>query len=169
MKKLSYALLISSTCCILYAQSTAPTAEISDLKKQVSSINNSNIKVSRSLYALKKKTKVVEDSLKVAVTELEKKFKIVNDSLLSDELKISAMKADTDKNTNDIKRMHTLVIILFIISMIIIALTSFLLNNKIKNTCGKIKSDLQKVIESAATDINNLSIKLTELEKKVSK
>jgi hypothetical protein len=169
MKKLSITLLLVSACTLMYAQSTAQADEISDLKKQVSSINKSNIKVSKSLYALKKKTKVVEDSLKVAVTELEKKLKTVNDSLLSDELKISAMKADTDKNTNDIKRMHTLVIILFIISMIIIALASFLLNNKFKKTCGKIKSDLQKVIESAATDINNLSIKLTELEKKVQK
>jgi hypothetical protein len=169
MKNLSFILLLTGSFCMMYAQSTASTDDITDLKKQVSSINNSNIKVSRNLHAFKKTTKAVEDTLRITVNGLETKLKAVTDSLLSGELKISVMKADTDKNTNDLKKMHTLVLILFIIILIIVAVTSFMLNNLIKKTSGKIKSDLQKVIESAATDINNLSIKLTELEKKIQK
>jgi hypothetical protein len=171
MKKLIIPIIFSSIYISLFAQNPVQTDDMTTLKKQVTTLNNSTAILESRLKTFMKTSKIIDDSLQIGLDENSIKLKIISDSLVSTETHVNILKTESEKIFIGLKSANILHYIIFILILLIVLVTYFLLSKKTE----KLNSHLQEIKENFDLELNKIKKDFTteissakeELEKKI--
>jgi hypothetical protein len=167
MKKLMIISVMFAACIILFAQNQPQNDELANLRKQVSTLNNSSAKIDRQVKTFIKTSKSIQDSLKMRLESNDQKIKALNDSVISKELQIKLLGTEVEKNSSDLKKSSVVHIVFLLLILIIIAAVYFVITGKV-NKEGE-KNEVRHLNTKEWIDVELKKIKkdLEEAEKKI--
>ena len=182
MKRTLLIAILVGASLLTYAQSQGSTDEITGLKKQVSSLKQTNAKLEQNVKELKKTSKDMQDNLDARLKEYDQKMNVMGDSLKAKEATIVRMDNREAQLFHSLNLRKTVAYIIFVVVLILIIVAYFLLTKKFKTAneknevklynvkdalevdANKTKSELQSQIASVKAEIN---LAKDELEKKI--
>jgi len=184
MKKLLYTLFFVSLSFALFAQ--APSNDIENLQKQITSLKNTNLRLEGRLKQLAKNAANVSDSLQARLKENDAQLKVLSDSLAAKVSQINTLKAEAEQSKTDIHSIaasNTIQYVFFLVALILILAVYFILAKKVdkaeeesKDRIMKTREDLELKVTKTGNELQSdlseakadLQGKITDLGKKLS-
>ena len=132
MKRTLLIAILVGASLLTYAQSQGSTDEITGLKKQVSTLKQTNAKLEQNIKELKKTSKDIKDNLDVRLKEYDQKIGVISDSLKAKDSTIAKMDSREAKLFHSLNLRKTAFYIIFVVVLILLIVTYFLLMKKFK-------------------------------------
>lgn len=167
--------IVFSFSALLSAQNINTNEELSNLKKQVTSLNSNNAELKLKLKNFERSSLGLQDSLMVLVKNNNMQVKALQDSFAAKKTEISAIRLRTDLMLHSLKQRKTAFYILIPLVLIILVLIYWQLMRNIKVSSEhnekivvNINKSLEELIQNNKKDIQN-EIVLTKnaLEQKI--
>jgi hypothetical protein len=182
MKRTLLIAILVGASLLTYAQSQGSTDEITGLKKQVSSLKQTNAKLEQNVKELKKSSKDMQDNLDVRLKEYDQKMNVMGDSLKAKEATIVRMDNREAQLFHSLNLRKIVAYIIFAVVLVLLIVVYFLLMKKFKTIdeknevrifnlkdaldveANKTKSDIHSQIALVKTEI---AFTKEDLEKKI--
>jgi hypothetical protein len=154
MKKIVLIALFIGTYFLAPAQTAVQSDELSNLKKQVSSLKQKNLMLDQNLKELKKASKIVFDSLKI----YDSKLTALTDSFNAKKSVILTLKRDTNTALKSLSHrksiFYTFFFIVLICAIVVLVLAYLFITKQYKTVNEKIEMRVSSLKDGLESEIN---------------
>ncbi len=152
MKKIMIFTFLFSLSGFLSAQNYNSNEEISNLKKQVTTLNSENASLKMKLKNFEFSSKILQDSLLSTEKIYNQKILAIQDELTANKSNIDSLRSRTSLMLNSLMKRKIAISILVVLALILIVILYFILNNKIRlasQNNEKLVLNINKSLEEA--------------------
>ena len=182
MKKTLLIAVFLGISLVAFTQTPSQNDEVTNLKKQISSLKQTNAKLEMNLKELRQISKSLQDSINKNLKEYDLKLNCVADSLKANTRLLHATKSHANLLDHSLKTRKAVFYIVFVLAIILLIALYLLSNKKIKSMWEKndvklfnlkdaIEVDASKTKSDFQAQISLVKAELTsareELERKI--
>ena len=152
MKKIMIFTFLFSLSGLLSAQNYNANEEISNLKKQITSLNSENATLKMKLKNFELSSKIMQDSLISMEKNYNQKLLAIQDELTANKSNIDSISSRTSLMIHSLMKRKIAMSILSLLALILIVILYFILNNKIRvasQNNEKLSLNINKSLEEA--------------------